>query len=86
MATADLWDVDVSILLGDGIGGFVLFQSVSVGQDPGFVAIGDFNGFNRMLIGGFSFNAFANESNSSPRISSIMILKSGCMFILSKWF
>ena len=45
VATANVWSNDVSVLLGDGIGGFapqVLFATL--GSSPNDVAAGDFNG------------------------------------------
>jgi hypothetical protein len=43
MATANVYSNDVSVLLGDGAGGFGLAGSYSVGYDPQSVVASDFN-------------------------------------------
>lgn len=66
IATANLEGDSVTILLGDGIGGFIRFSDFSVGDGPWGIAVGDLNGDGKQDI----VTTNSNSDNVSIRMGN----------------
>src|SRR5262249_54030377 len=67
LATSNLGSGDVSILLGDGHGSFAPAATVAIGQSPGQLAVGNFDG--DVSVSGHAIDDIAVKSSGDHQVS-----------------